>query len=146
MRISKMSIWERRRVLALIQRELLPSTRARFPHMAVTVRHLKQRLKLGTTYTATTRLGRTVGFVHLLRQRTDVLLDMIAVDRAARRQGAGKALLAHAERVTRTSGRKRLKLYVDTANKEAMQFYLSQGYRYAQHHPHLYCYEFDKWL
>lgn len=146
MRVSKMSIWERSRVLTLIKRELLPYTQARFPDNPVTIRQVKRRLKLGTTYTAVSRIGTTVGFVHLLRQRGEMVLDMIAVDRAARRQGAGKLLLAHAERAAKANGHGRLKLYVDIANKEAMVFYLSQGYRYAQHHPQLYCFELYKLL
>lgn len=144
MRVAKMSGWDRKRVMALISRELLPLTKARFPNRPITARDIRRRLERGTTYTVKSAWGNVFGFVHLIKHRRDLWVDMIAVDRTRQRKGAGKRLLAQAEQAAKSYNVSRIRLFVDVSNRKAILFYLAHGYTFTLHHPQIYCYELCK--
>lgn len=85
--------------------------------------------------------GAAVGFavVHRIESaghlfahpRLGAMVDGIGVTRAARRRGAGRALMAAAEQQARAWGAASLSLDVQSFNRDAEEFYRTLGYRVA---------------
>lgn len=78
--------------------------------------------------------GRLIGFAGVAQRthfsgETDGYLGELAVAPDAERQGVGRALVAAAERWTKTRGLRRLTLDTGAANLNARAFYRSLGYQ-----------------
>jgi ribosomal protein S18 acetylase RimI-like enzyme len=63
--------------------------------------------------------------------RLSAMVDALGVTRAARRRGAGRALMAAAEEQARTWGVASISLDVLSFNREAQEFYRALGYQVA---------------
>jgi gamma-glutamyltranspeptidase len=70
-----------------------------------------------------------VGLIVLVAQDDHLLIDNVAVDPDFQGQGAGRALLAHAERIAVDLGLPELRLYTNAAMTENLALYPSLGYR-----------------
>lgn len=133
-----------RDILRLIRLELWPYAKRRFPRLKERPADWRARLSRGITLTAEDGRGKTIGFVHVIRQGPVMWLDMLAVDRGHRGRGVGSRLLRRAERYACRRGSGILKLMVDVENIGAIRFYGNHGFTPVAYHPGMACYEYAK--
>ncbi|WP_024802151.1 GNAT family N-acetyltransferase [Nocardia sp. BMG51109] len=74
------------------------------------------------------RAGVVVGLVVLEARPDHLLLDNIAVDRAAQATGIGRSLLAFADDHARQRGLPEIRLYTNEAMTENLDYYPRNGY------------------
>lgn len=135
---------QRMAIYRLIRAELLPQARRRFPELRAGAAEIRARLAKGRTLTETGRNGRTIGFVHLVKQGAAVWIDMLAVDRRHRGRGIGSRLLRRAEHYAAMQKAHALKLLVDVDNVAAIRFYDRNGFAGIACYPKQFCYEYVK--
>lgn len=72
--------------------------------------------------------GRVAGVLVSEARRDHLFVDILAVDPAVRRAGAGRRLMAFAEDEARRAGLHRVRLYTHALMTEARAFYQALGY------------------
>lgn len=65
---------------------------------------------------------------HPVTEKPEYLVLNVAVEEAARGQGVGRALMAHAKAYAEARGVKRLRLFVESSNTPAFTLYRSLGF------------------
>ncbi len=70
-----------------------------------------------------------IGYVVLIAEEDHLLVDNVAVEPACQGEGIGRQLLAFAEEVAETGGRRELRLYTNAAMTENIALYSRIGYR-----------------
>ena len=82
------------------------------------------------------RHGSVIGMIHLfgrpaLEKPAEAVVQMLVVERSARKLGVGKLLVAEAERWARTNGLASVSLHTRIDRLDASRFYERLGYRRA---------------
>ncbi|GAA3409502.1 GNAT family N-acetyltransferase [Paenibacillus hodogayensis] len=120
-------------ILDMIKRELFVFTVATKPDMRWNPAEVRTRLNGNVTFVAAS--ARTVGFASVRPVGSDMLLDMLAVERGSQGLGWGSALLDTAEAYARRKGNRTMRLFVDAANGKARAFYARKGYAEERYYP-----------
>jgi ribosomal protein S18 acetylase RimI-like enzyme len=69
------------------------------------------------------------GLIETVDEKTQLLIENVAVSPAFQRRGLGLKLMAHAEKIAASLGYGRVWLYTNKRFTENVEFYLSLGYR-----------------
>lgn len=144
--IRKVHRGDYERIIQLVYLELWPYTRRSFPGVRFSRKDLLKRLRLSEGFVAVGRNKAAYGFVLCTQIGSGLYIDLLAVDRRARRQGLGTSLIVAAERWGRSHGLTYAFLYVDSANTKAMGFYEKMGYKCRGYDDHIQCYRYEKIL
>ncbi|HEX7057049.1 MAG TPA: GNAT family N-acetyltransferase [Bacilli bacterium] len=131
-------------ILRLIAAELVPLSQVAHPDLKFDRKLTKKRLAQGTTVVAAGKNGAIKGFITYYIKNRALCVDMLAVQRQARRNGLGTSLLRHAEQVGRKHRCDSAILYVDAGNEAGKAFYRRLGYHELQYLPHSKCYLYVK--
>lgn len=133
----------------LVIQELLPrSYKVRIPSFVINKsevnRDVRKRLHYGTTFVASHPHDNLCGFIHVIKKRDTLYIDMLAVDDSQQGKGWGAELLRTGEQYGRNRGLRSAALYVDLLNENAQRFYTRKGYQLQQFHPKVQCYLLTK--
>ncbi|MDF2723761.1 MAG: family acetyltransferase [Paenibacillus sp.] len=135
-----------RTILALIKRELFPYALVAKPDLRWEPVEVKRRLNRDITFVAAPGRLKAVGFVSMQSSGSELMLDMLAVDRNSQGRGLGSALLQHSEKYGQSRGCRSIRLFVDDTNGKARTFYKRHGYYEEAYYPSMRCFLMRKQL
>jgi ribosomal protein S18 acetylase RimI-like enzyme len=127
------------RIYFLIKKELVPLTRITFPNVKFNKKETQERLAKGTTFVIENRKKPITGFINVFVQGSELIVDMLAIDKKLQGKGCGTALLEAAEQFGQDQGCRSVSLYVDVKNKKARRFYARRGYKKVRYNPEIHC-------
>lgn len=79
--------------------------------------------------------GKLAALIEMVPGADHLLIENVAVSPAHQGQGIGRKLLAHAEDVTTSLGRREIRLYTNKLFAENVQLYLKNGYEIDREEP-----------
>lgn len=137
-------------ICKLVIQELIPrSYKVRSPSIInkrEIRRDVRNRLYYGTTFVVSHPHEQLCGFIHVIKKKDTLFIDMLAVDDSQQGKGWGAQLLRTGEQYGRNRGLRTAALYVDLLNESAQRFYARKGYQLQQFHPEVECYLLTKTL
>ncbi|MUG46418.1 GNAT family N-acetyltransferase [Paenibacillus sp. FSL W8-0186] len=136
---------DQKHIHALIRTELIPFSQKTFPDVKYNKREINKRLERGYTYVyARTPNAPPQGFIHSVILDNTHIVDMLAVNKNARKRGIGSKLMNRSLSLALKNKCSKSHLYVDAVNYKAQQFYYKQGYQIEKYEPLVNCYLLSK--
>jgi ribosomal protein S18 acetylase RimI-like enzyme len=127
------------RIYSLIKKELLPFTRLTFPDVKFDKKEARERLDKGSTFVIEKDKNSILGFINVFVRGSDIIVDMLVIDKKQQRKGWGTTLLETVEQYGQDQGCRSISLYVDVKNKKARRFYAHRGYKKVRYNPAIHC-------
>lgn len=117
-------------IYRLILEELLPYAQKTNVDLSTGYQDIRSRLNRSVTWTAKEGGRGCCGFISVvpLKNKRELLVDMLAVDRRHQGSGIGSRLVNLAETYGQEKRMRRISLFVDKVNTKAIQFYKNKGY------------------
>ncbi|ARF67669.1 hypothetical protein B7C51_07210 [Paenibacillus larvae subsp. pulvifaciens] len=129
-------------IYRLILEELLPFAQKTNPSLTTGFQEVRSRLNRGITWIAKEGRKACCGFINVvpLKNKRELLVDMLAVDRQYQGSGIGSRLMNVTEAYAHDKKMRRIGLFVDKSNTKAIRFYENKGYTVSDFIPGIECY------